>query len=96
MTLFAATNRVLVKPFPVPDTTESGLVTRTGKVNPSSGTVVNIGPASSPDEPNVLAVGDTVYFASYGYPEVKDEDGTALLSIDSCDIYAYKREPNAF
>ena len=73
-------DRILVKPNPIADKTEAGLIITT-KVKPKIGTVISIGSDMG------VNIGDQIYFGSTAGTEINIEGGEYLIMRET-DILA--------
>lgn len=85
-------DRVLVKPAPAEEKTESGLyIPDNAKEKPMQGEVVAVGPGKKDDNGKLVAmdvkVGDKVLYGKYSGTEVS-VDGSDYLIVRESDIFA--------
>lgn len=85
-------DRVLVKPTPAEEKTESGLyIPDNAKEKPMQGEVVAVGPGKKDDNGKLVAmdvkVGDKVLYGKYSGTEVS-VDGSDYLIVRESDIFA--------
>jgi chaperonin GroES len=96
MNLTPTSDRVIIQPNPISDTTPGGIIIpETVKEKPRYGTVVAVGPGKyNPDFetacPVSLKVGDTVLFAKYSGSEVT-VDGVDYLIMREDDVIAVQK-----
>lgn len=86
-------HRILIKVDPVETKTASGIIVSLNEKREQAaaeiGTVVDIGSTAFKDygeSPDLIKVGDRVYFAKYAGKVVKDIDGNELLICNDEDI----------
>lgn len=86
-------HRLLVKPDEVETKTKSGIVLAIDEKRESAaaekGTVITIGSTCFKDygeSPNILKVGDRVYFAKYAGKKVTDNDSTEYICLNDEDV----------
>ncbi len=86
-------HRILIKVDPVETKTASGIIVSLNEKREQAaaeiGTVVDIGSTAFKDygeTPNLIKVGDRVYFAKYAGKTVKDTDGNEFLICNDEDI----------
>lgn len=86
-------HRILIKVDPVETKTASGIIVSLNEKREQAaaeiGTVVDIGSTAFKDygeSPDLIKVGDRVYFAKYAGKVVKDIDGNELLLVNDEDI----------
>lgn len=85
-------DRVLIKPAPAEEKTESGLyIPENAKEKPMQGEVVAVGPGKKDDNGKLIAmdvkVGDKVLYGKYSGTEVS-VDGSDYLIVRESDIFA--------
>ncbi len=85
-------DRVLIKPAPAEEKTESGLyIPDNAKEKPMQGEVVAVGPGKKDDNGKLIAmdvkVGDKVLYGKYSGTEVS-VDGSDYLIVRESDIFA--------
>lgn len=85
-------DRVLIKPAPKEEKTQSGLYISSGaQEQPNQGEVVAVGEGRRNEEgnrvPMDVSVGDTVYYGKYGMNEIK-LDGENYILLRAEDLLA--------
>ena len=85
-------HRIIVKPDPVETKTAGGIILAINEKREQAaaeiGTVVAIGDTAFSDfggDPNLLQIGDKVYYAKYAGKFVKDVDGTEFVILNDED-----------
>ena len=92
-------HRIIVKPDPVETKTAGGIILAVNEKREQAaaeiGTVVAIGDTAFSDfggDPNLLQIGDKVYYARYAGKFVKDVDGTEFVCLNDEDITCILKE----
>jgi len=86
-------HRILIKPEKVENVSKGGILLaideKREQAAAEKGTVVLIGSTAFKDfggDPNIISVGDKVYFAKYAGKTVEEEDGTEYILLNDEDI----------